>query len=115
MRFKAYWVTGILVVAAQTAMSQNEVPVPQTEFKHVMTTVADTGDPVRMSALQIDKNWTDSTIHLTGQVRLVVGKFSGSGSHAMAITADEVTLNEKTGEILPSGTVRITPYPYHQQ
>ncbi len=106
MRFKLFGVFAALALMAQTA-------TPQTELKQVMTTVADTGDPVRMTAFQIEKNWTDSTIHLMGQVRLVMGKFSASGGHPLVITADEVTLNERTGEVIPNGHVRIAPYPSH--
>lgn len=114
MRFYPFGVMGVLALMAQTATPQNhDASLSQTELKQVMTTVADTGDAVRMSALQIEKNWTDSSIHLTGQVRLVVGKFSASGSHAMVITADEATLNERTGEVIPSGHVRVAPYLSH--
>lgn len=114
MRFKPYGVVGIIALMVQAASPQNTgTALSPTELKQVMTTVADTGDAVRMSALQIEKNWTDSTIHLTGQVRLVVGKFSASGGHAIVITADEATLNERTGEIIPNGHVRVAPYPSH--
>ena len=113
MRFKPCWMIGAVALTTQAATQQNEPPLPPTEIKQVMTTVADTGDSVRMYALQIEKSWTDSSIHLTGKVRLVVGKLSASGSHAIVITADEVTLNERTGEIVPSGNVRIALYPSH--
>lgn len=111
MRFKLSGVMGVIALALQAAPLQNDALPSHSEPKQVMTTVAETGDSVRMSALQIDKSWADSAIHLTGQVRLLVGKFSASGIHAMVITADEATLNERTGEITPSGHVRITPYP----
>ena len=105
MRLKSCWMIGVVALATQAATQQNEAQPPQTEMKQVMTTVADTGDSVRMYALQIDKSWTDSIIHLTGKVRLVVRKLPASGSHAIVITADEATLNERTGEIIPSGNV----------
>ena len=113
MHLKSYGLVGLIALTALAATPQSEVPPSHIELKQVMTTVADTGDPVRMSALQIEKSWSDSTIHLTGQVRLVVGKFSGSGSHALVITADEATFSERTGEVIPKGNVRITPYPSH--
>ena len=115
MRFRLSGLMGVIALAMQAAPPQNEALPSHNEPKQVMTTVAETGDSVRMSALQIDKDWADSTVHLSGQVRLVVGKFSASGIHAMVITADEATLNERTGEITPSGHVQIAPYPNHRE
>ena len=81
---------------------------PGADLKQISTTLPESSDAIRMTALSIDRDWTTSMVHLKGSVRVDMQQFSRSGHRLLVIRADEADYNGKTGELVPRGNVRIT-------
>ncbi len=94
---------------ALVARSQEAAGTAGQEVKHIQTTLPDTGYSVRFAALSISRDWNDSVVHLSGNVQVEMSARAKPASHqVMVLSADTVEFNEKTGEIIPYGNVRLT-------
>ena len=54
------------------------------------------------------KEWNPRIVHLKGNAQVRIYTATKSPRGAIVMRADEVDLNETTGEILPHGDVRLT-------
>jgi len=75
--------------------------------KEVLTTLP-SDEPIRMRAVNIDRNWDTSMTHLKGDVEITIRVAQKDGERRVVIRADEASVDEKSGEITPTGRVRIT-------
>ncbi len=96
------------VLAGWAAPSQTKPSgTSSSDVKEVQTTLP-SSEPMRMRAISIDRNWDASTTHLKGDVEITIRVSEKDGErHNLVIHADEANVNEKSGEITPSGHVRI--------
>jgi lipopolysaccharide assembly outer membrane protein LptD (OstA) len=95
----------VLTIISQAAVSQS-TGTKANEMKHV-----DVPMPkgiVRAEALDIDKDWTPPIVHLKGAAYVRIYTATKAPLGAIVIRADEVDLNQTTGEIFPRGNVRLT-------
>jgi lipopolysaccharide assembly outer membrane protein LptD (OstA) len=100
-----------LVFASVALASQPRTQKPSdsqdgSELKHFAITLP-SGEPVRFTAMDISRNWDTSVIHLKGAVKAEIRESVKAGSRYLVIHADEVSYDEKTGELIPSGNVRV--------
>ena len=79
----------------------------ETDLKEVSTTLP-SGEPITMSALTIDRNWETSTTRLRGNVQVLIRETVKAGNRFIVVRADEASLNEKSGELIPTGNVRVS-------
>ncbi len=101
-------VFGSLAFASHAGTQQNGSDIrPGTELKQVPATLPG-GEPIRLSALNIDRNWSTSITHLKGNVRVEIRETVRSSNRFIVVRADEATYNAITGELIPSGNVHIT-------
>ena len=98
----------LAAIVSLAGTGQEEARVqPTTDLKQVATTLP-SGEPIRMSALNIDRTWSDSVTHLKGNVRVEIRETLKAGNRYVMIRADEASYNPSSGELIPSGNVRIT-------
>ena len=83
------------------------------ELKHVMTTTPG-GLKLQMVALNVDKDWASSIVHLKGDVRVHIYPAEQHPKSATTIHADAVDVNEIAGEVSPVGNVRVSVEPLNQ-
>jgi len=96
-------------IMAGPAQTKTAAIAPSTgsDHKEVQTTLPGS-EPIRMRAISIDRNWDTSMTHLRGDVEITVRVMQKDAERRLVIHADEAEVNEKSGEITPSGHVRIT-------
>jgi len=108
MRAFSLAIFGLITFASYAGTAQNK---PEaflgTELKEVSTTLPN-GEPITMSALNIDRTWEPSTTHLSGNVQVLIRESIKAGNRFIVIRADEATLDEKSGELTPLGNVRVS-------
>ncbi len=63
---------------------------------------------VSAQANEIDKEWSPRIVHLKGNARVRIYTATKDPHGVIVMLADEVDLNETTGEISPHGNVRLT-------
>lgn len=63
---------------------------------------------VRAEARQIDKDWNPPVVHLKGDAQVRIYTANKDPRGAIVMRADEVDLDEMTGEISPRGHVQLT-------
>ena len=98
----------LAAIVSHAGTGQDEARIQSTpDLKQVATTLP-SGEPILMSALNIDRTWSDSVTHLKGNVRVEVRETLKAGNRYLLVRADEATYNPGSGEIIPSGNVRIT-------
>lgn len=104
----AMFVVGLIAFASHAGTAQDKPGLsPQTEVKEVSTTLP-SGEPITMYALSIDRNWETSTTHLKGNVQVFIRESVKAGDRFFVVRADEASLNEKSGELVPTGNVRVS-------
>lgn len=104
----AVFVVGLIAFASPSGTAQNKPNVSrETEFKEVSTTLP-SGEPITMRALTIDRNWETLTTHLKGNVQVLIRETVKAGNRFIVVRADEASLNEKSGELIPTGNVRVS-------
>jgi len=105
----ALFIAAAITVSTQPATSQDATSHSASEdIKQIPTTLPN-GSPVRFAALNISRNWTESVVHLRGDVRVEIWISPKPATHqVMVLRADTVEYNEETGEIKPYGHVRVT-------
>jgi lipopolysaccharide assembly outer membrane protein LptD (OstA) len=94
-----------LPIVSQVAISQSALGTDRDEIKHV-----DVPMPmgiVRGEAREIDKDWTPPIVHLKGNVYVRIYTATKAPRGAVNVRADEVDINQTTGEISPRGNVRL--------
>lgn len=99
----------LLTMCAMLATSQDTVSPSTQDVKHIQTTLPNSRNWVRFAALSVSRDWTESVVHLRGNVQVEMSESSKPTSHQVIILkADAVEYHEKTGEIDPYGNVRLT-------
>ena len=63
---------------------------------------------ISAQADEIDKDWCSRIVHLKGNARVRIYTSTKDPHGVMVMRADEVDLNESTGDISPRGNVRLT-------
>jgi len=76
--------------------------------KHYLSTMPDDKGRLSIVADNIDKNWTSSEVHCKGGVLVEIWPGTKGYSIGTVIHADEVDLNEKSGEFSVRGNVKVT-------
>ena len=92
-----------LVFASLLLASQPEKQKPSgnegaSELKHFAITLP-SGEPVLFAALDINRKWDESVIHLKGDVKAEIRESVKAGNRYIVISADEASYDEKTGEL----------------
>ncbi len=105
----ALFIAAAMTVSIQPATSQDARSRSAIDdIKQIPTTLPN-GSPVRFAALNISRNWTESVVHLRGDVQVEIWISPKPATHqVMVLKADTVDYHEKTGEIEPYGNVRVT-------
>ena len=62
---------------------------------------------MRFTAKDISRTWDTAVIHLKGGVKAEIRESVRAGNRYLVIQADELNYYEKTGELVPSGNVRV--------
>ncbi len=98
-------ITATLAFASHAGAPQNRSDSHSgSEIKHVSTTLPRSHQPIHMSAMSIERDWSTSVTHLKGNVLVYI---RGDNNY-IVIRAEEASYNPNTGELIPSGNVRIT-------
>jgi lipopolysaccharide assembly outer membrane protein LptD (OstA) len=100
----------LVAISAMTIICQAAVPQSATltnrdETKSILVPMPK--GLVRAEAHDIDKEWTPRIIHLKGNARVRIYTATKAPRGAIVMQADEVDLNQATGEISPRGNVRL--------
>jgi lipopolysaccharide assembly outer membrane protein LptD (OstA) len=95
-----------ITIISQAAVSQRANDTNPDEIKSVVVPMPK--GIVRAEANNIDKEWNPRIVHLKGNAQVRIYTATKSPHGAIVMRADEVDLNETTGEILPCGDVRLT-------
>ena len=90
----------VVALVAQRSSAQDR--------KHYLSTMPDDKGRLSIVADNIDKNWTSSEVHFKGSVWVEIWPGTKSYSYGTVIHADEVDLNEKSGEFSVRGNVKVT-------
>ncbi len=99
--------SAVLAFDSLAAKPQNLTDASTKNEVHISTTLP-SGQPVRLSALSVDRNWVTFVTHLRGNVQVEMRETVQGGTLYFVVRADEADFNEKTGELTPRGNVRIT-------
>jgi lipopolysaccharide assembly outer membrane protein LptD (OstA) len=78
------------------------------DAKHILTTMPQGQGRLTLTALNIDRDWASSTVHLKGDVRVEIWTSPKNERTVTVLRADEVDYNEITGKLSPRGNVAIT-------
>jgi lipopolysaccharide assembly outer membrane protein LptD (OstA) len=98
---------GLTAFLAQGTIAQNTDG--GSAVKHYLTTLPDGKGKLSVSAGRIDKEWVPETVHFKGDVRVVIdNRPKDAKTSVIFVKADEVDLQQKTGEISARGNVQIT-------
>jgi lipopolysaccharide assembly outer membrane protein LptD (OstA) len=94
------------IIIPQAAVSQSATGTNSDEIKSIIVPMP--RGLVRAEARDIDKEWSPSIVHLKGNARVRIYTATKDPRGAIVMQADEVDLNQTTGEISPRGNVRLT-------
>lgn len=95
----------VVSIIAFAAASQGVTKVNRDEIKHILVPMPN--GLVNAEAINIDKDWTPPIVHLRGSVSVRIYTATKDPRGAIVMKADEVDLNQTSGEILPRGNVRL--------
>jgi lipopolysaccharide export system protein LptA len=89
----------------QVAASQNGAAAISTEAKHIVVPVPK--GLINAEANEVDKDWASHIVHLKGNAYVRIYTVNKDPRGAINLRADEVYINESSGEISPQGNVRL--------
>lgn len=102
------FIAAAITMSTQPAISQDATSGDTPDIKQIQTTLP-AGTPVRFAASSINRDWTESMVHLRGNVRVEMWISAKPTTHQVIfLRADTVDYDENTGEIKPYGNVRVT-------
>ncbi len=96
----------LALASAMTMMCQPPKSTSSAETKYIRVPMPK--GLVSAQADEIDKDWNSRIVHLKGNARVRIYTATKDPHRAMVMRADEVDLNETTGDISPRGNVRLT-------
>ncbi len=107
---KAFVVSFVIASAAtlmcQVAVCQLPAAPNRAEAKHMIVPMPK--GRANAEADQIDKDWTSHIVHLKGNASVAIYTETKNPREIIVMHADELDLNETTGDIAPRGNVRLT-------
>jgi hypothetical protein len=86
--------------------SQNAVESNNAEIKSVPVPMPN--GLVRAEAREIQRDWAPPVVHLRGDAKVRIYTATKDPRRVMVLRADEVDINQNTGEISPRGNVKLT-------
>jgi lipopolysaccharide assembly outer membrane protein LptD (OstA) len=95
-----------MTIISQAAVSRSAAESNPTAIKHIVVPMPK--GLVNAEARNIEKDWTPPIVHLKGNAYVRIYTATKSPRGAVTMRADEVDLNQTTGEISPRGNVRLT-------
>ncbi len=99
-------VVPLALASAMTMMCQTPSAASSTETKYILVPMPK--GRVSAQADEIDKDWSSHIVHLKGNARVRIYTSTKDPHGVMVMRADEVDLNENTGDISPRRNVRLT-------
>ena len=95
-----------LAILSQAAVSQSARSLHANNMQHV--TVPMPKGLVQAEAQTIDKEWVPRIVHLKEKAKVRIYTAAQAPRGVLVLEADEVDLDQRTGEISPRGHVRLT-------
>lgn len=95
-----------ITIGSQAAVSRSVTGTNPDEIKSIVVPMPK--GIVRAEANDIDKEWNPRIVHLKGNARVRIYTATKAPRGAIVMQADEVDLDQTTGEISPRGNVRLT-------
>jgi len=95
-----------LTILSQAGASQSAVESNSAEIKSVPVPMPN--GLVRAEAREINRDWAPPMVHLKGDANVRIYTATKNPRGVIVMRADEVDINQTTGEISPRGNVRLT-------
>ena len=95
-----------IAIVSQVAVSQSTASVNPDDLKHVFVPMPK--GRIRAEANNVDKDWTPPVVHLRGNVQVRIYTAADKPRGAIVMRAEEVDINQTTGEISPRGNERMS-------
>jgi lipopolysaccharide assembly outer membrane protein LptD (OstA) len=95
-----------VTIICQAAVSQSATGTNRDEIKSILVPMPK--GLVRAESHDIDKEWSPRIVHLKGNAQVRIYTATKAPRGAIVMRADEIDLNQATGEIAPRGNVRLT-------
>ncbi len=95
----------MMPLVSQNAISQSTSGSNPDEIKHVGCARAPRDRPAQ--AQQVEKQWNPPIVHLKGKVSVRIYPDAKTRSAAVIVQADQVDIDQTTGQISPRGNVHL--------